>query len=74
MKDWYVGDKLSIYLLLNISHKIFLFVNHVLEKKIPTNHHWNVIQFNKIQKKIIQIKVNFWKKNIFNHVSHWKYF
>jgi hypothetical protein len=46
-----VRDKLFIYLLLNISHKIFSFINHVLEKNNPTNHHQNVIQFNKIQKK-----------------------
>jgi hypothetical protein len=38
-----------------------------LKKKIIPNHHWNVIQFNKIQKKIIQINVLVWKKNIFNH-------
>jgi hypothetical protein len=43
-------------------------------KKIATNHHWNVIQFNKIQKMFIQINVHFWKIYIFNHVCHWKYF
>jgi len=48
-----VGDFLK-NLLLNISHKIFSFINNVLGKKIPTNHHWNVSQFNEIQKKIIQ--------------------
>jgi hypothetical protein len=42
--------------------------------EIPENHHQNVIQFNKIQKKIIQINIHFWKKNIFNCVFHWKYF
>jgi hypothetical protein len=36
-----------IYLLLNINHKIFSFINHVFKKKIPANHHQNVIQFNK---------------------------
>jgi hypothetical protein len=39
-------------------------------KKIPANHHQNVIQFNKIQKTFIQINVHFWKKNIFNRVCH----
>jgi len=36
-------------------------------KKIPMNHHQNVIQFNKIQKTFIQINVHFLKKKI-NHV------
>jgi hypothetical protein len=37
----------------------------VLEKKIPTNHHRNVIQFNKIQKNNIQISLIFGgKKNL----------
>jgi len=43
-------------------------------KKDPSNHHWNVIEFNKIQKTFIQINVYFWKKYIFNHVCYWKYF
>jgi len=59
-----VGDKLFIYLLLNIGQKNS-FINHVLEKKI-SNHHQNVIQFLKIQKFFIQINVHFWKKNTFN--------
>ncbi len=32
----------------------------------PANHHQNVIQFNKIHKKFIQINVHFWKKSTFN--------
>jgi len=35
-------------------------------KNNPANHHQNVIQFNTIEKKIIQINVHFWKKNTFN--------
>jgi hypothetical protein len=31
-------------------------------KKNPTNHHRNVIQFEKNQKTFIQININFWKK------------
>ncbi len=38
-------------------------------KKIPTNHHQNVIQFDKIQKTSIQINVNFWKKNAIMYVN-----
>jgi hypothetical protein len=45
----------------------------VLEKTNLANHHRNVIQFNKIKIKN-QINVHFWKKNIVNHVCHWKYF
>jgi hypothetical protein len=37
-------------------------------KRIPTNHHQNVIQFNKIQKQMIQINVHFWKNIIIMHV------
>ncbi len=59
-----------IYLLVNINHNLFSVINHVFKKKIPANHHQNVIQFNKIFKKFIQINVHSWKKNIFNHVCH----
>jgi hypothetical protein len=45
----------------------------VFEKKFPTNHDRNVIQFNKIQTTFIQINLYFWKKNIFNHLCDWKY-
>jgi hypothetical protein len=45
-----------------------------LKKKLPTNHHQNVIQFNKIQKTFIQINVHFLKIYIFNCVCHSKYF
>jgi len=31
-------------------------------KKIPINHHQNVIQFNKIHKTFFQINLHFWKK------------
>ncbi len=40
----------------------------MLEKKNPTNHHQNVIQFLKIHKTFFQINVHFWKKNVFNQV------
>jgi hypothetical protein len=57
MKDWYVGYKLFIYLVLNNSHKKNSFIKHVLE-----------CFSNKFQ--FMQINVNFL---IFNYVRHWKY-
>jgi len=61
-------------LLLNISRKKNFIYKSCARKKIPMNHHWNVIQFEKNQKIFIQINVYFWKKNIFNCVCHWDYF
>ncbi len=68
-----MGDKLFIYLLSNIGCKIFFIYKSCAWKQIPTNHHQNVIQINKIQKKIIQSILHFWKKNMINHVRDWKY-
>jgi hypothetical protein len=51
MKDQYVKDKLFIYLLVNISRKIFFIYNSYAWKIIPIDHHWNIIQFDKNQKK-----------------------
>ncbi len=69
-----MGDKLFIYLLLNIRCKIFFTYKSCAWKTILPNHHQNVIQFNKIEKTFIQINVHFWKKKIFIHVCPWKYF
>jgi hypothetical protein len=56
-----MGDKLFIYLLLIINHKIFFIYKSCAWKNILANHHQNVIKFNKIQKTFIQINVHFWK-------------
>jgi hypothetical protein len=45
-----------------------------LKKKFPKNHHWNVIHFNKIQKKNCSNLCPILEEKKFNHVCHWKYF
>ncbi len=57
-----MGDKLFIYLLLNIIHKILFIYKSCAWKKILANHHKIVIQFYKSQKKKFKLMYIFGRK------------
>ncbi len=60
MKDYYVGDKLFTYVLLNINCKKIFICKSCAWKKIPMTSKCNVVK--KIQKTFIQINVLFGRK------------